>query len=50
MNIQDFPFMVPWKPSWGVFMLKKKKNKNRSYIKYDSQDSSEALSVGDSVP
>ena len=27
MNIQDFPFMVPWKPSWGVFMFKKKEQK-----------------------
>ena len=40
----------PLETFMGCFYVKKKKNKNRSYIKYDSQDSSEALSVGDSVP
>ena len=40
----------PLETFMGCFYVKKKRTKNRSYIKYDSQDSSEALSVGDSVP
>ena len=43
------PLHGPLETFMECFYVKKKK-KYLSYIKYDSQDSSEALSAGDSVP